>query len=191
MADVAAGCTQRGHAEITEQSVKNLETGRKTTLSLTDFLVLADVLTVPPVLLLFPLTALPETEVLPGRTVAPWEALIWFTGEDRTTAPGSRTSAQELLDLHRAHDDILIAARASTALATERRRAAETALDPALLPGLQQRARSFEALAYEDRRELRAHRDRMRAQGLNPPPLPADLAHIDEASLPAPGETRQ
>jgi hypothetical protein len=182
MADVAAGCADRGYPDITAQTIKNLETGRKTALSVTDLLVLADVLHTPPVLLLFPLQDGTELELLPGRSTAPWHALTWFTGEERHE-PSARSGAQEVLDLYRAHDDVLAAALISTAQAAERRRAAETALDPALIPGLKQRAQGFEALSLEDRRELRAHRDRMRARGLTPPPLPADLHHVDEAEL--------
>ncbi|MGX9922959.1 helix-turn-helix domain-containing protein [Streptomyces sp. NPDC002248] len=183
MAGVAAACAERGHEEMTAQTIKNLETGRKTSLSVADLLVLADVVGVPPVLLLFPLDGTEEeVEVLPHRTASPWDGLAWFTGEGRHSAAPSGEH-QEVLDLYRAHDDVLAAVEASIAMATARRRAAETALDPTLVPGLQERARSYEALSLEDRKDLRAHRDRMRARGLTPPPLPADLQHVYEAAL--------
>src|SRR5687767_6659182 len=75
MADVAHGCAERGLAEISEQSIKNLESGRKTSMALADFLVLADVVDIPPVCLLFPLGQAAATDVLPGRTVSSWDAL--------------------------------------------------------------------------------------------------------------------
>lgn len=47
MAEVAQGCAARGMPEITEHSIKNLESGRKTSVSVADVVMLADVLGVP------------------------------------------------------------------------------------------------------------------------------------------------
>src|SRR6478735_6152403 len=129
MGEVAQGCADRGLTEITEQSVKNLESGRKASMTIADFLVLADVLGVPPVTLLFPLGAAATVEVLPGRQVSTWDALAWFTGETPSSQPASEGTAQDLLDVFRTHGDLVAAATASTTLAKERRRAASTTLD--------------------------------------------------------------
>src|SRR5262249_31982337 len=93
MSEVAQGCADRGLTEITEQSVKNLEAGRKASMTIADFVVLADVLGVPPVALLFPLGVSATVEVLPGREVSTWDALSWFTGETPMNQPAPEGTA--------------------------------------------------------------------------------------------------
>lgn len=181
MGDVARRCAERGLAEITEHSLKNLETGRKSSLAIADFLVLADVLGVPPVTLLFPLGTSATVEVLPARQVSTWDALSWFTGEVPSMQPAPEGTAQNLLDTFRTHGDLVAAAAASTTLAKERRRAASTTLDRARRAALLERAAGYEENAFEDCAELRAFRDRMRGRDLMPPALPEELAFIDES----------
>jgi len=135
---------------ITEQSVKNLESGRKASMTIADFVVLADVLGVPPLTLLFPLGTSATVEVLPGREVSTWDALAWFTGETPLAHPESEGTAREVLDVFRNHGDLVAAATASTALAKERRRAASTTLDRARRATLLQRAEGYEEHAFED-----------------------------------------
>lgn len=180
MSGLAQGCADRGHPEITEQTIKNLETGRRAGMTIADFVVLADVLDVPPVTLLFPLGADATVEVLPGREVSTWDAVAWFTGETPLGQPATQGSARGLLDLFRAHGDLVAAATASTALAKERRREASTTLDRARRTALLERAAGYEEHAFEDAQDLRAFRTRMREQGLVPPALPDDLAFVDQ-----------
>ncbi|WP_435178881.1 helix-turn-helix domain-containing protein [Actinacidiphila sp. bgisy145] len=184
MGDVARGCAERGLAEITEHSLKNLETGRKSSLAIADFLVLADVLGVPPVTLLFPLGTSAAVEVLPGRQVSTWDALAWFTGEAPTSQPAPEGTAQNLLDTFRTHGELVAAATASTTLAKQRRRAASTTLDRARRAALLERAAGYEENAFEDCADLRAFRDRMRGSGLVPPALSGELAFVDESEGP-------
>lgn len=184
MGDVSQGCADRGTAEITEQSVKNLESGRKTSMTIADLLVLADVLAVPPVTLLFPLGTHATVEVLPGREVSTWDALAWFTGETPTDQPAPHGTARETLDTFRNHGDLVAAATASTTLAKQRRRAASTTLDRERRATLLQRAEGYEEHAFEDCRELRAFRDRMRQVDLVPPALPDALAFVDQPEPP-------
>ena len=179
MGDVAHGCADRGLTEITEQSVKNLESGRKASMTIADFVVLADVLGVPPVTLLFPLGTSATVEVLPGREVSPWDALAWFTGETPMDQPAPEGTARDVLDVFRNHGDLVAAALMSTALATQRRRQASTTLDRARRTALLERASGYEEHAFEDCAELRAFRARMRDRNLVPPALPAELAHVD------------
>lgn len=150
MSGLAQGCADRGYTEITEQTIKNLETGRRAGMTIADFVVLADVLGVPPVTLLFPLGASPTVEVLPGREVSAWDAVAWFTGETPLPQPASEGTPRELLDLFRAHGDLVAAATASTALAKERRREAGTTLDRARRTVLLERAAGYEEHAFED-----------------------------------------
>ncbi|WP_340377232.1 helix-turn-helix transcriptional regulator [Streptomyces sp. SS7] len=183
MGEVAHGCADRGLTEITEQSVKNLESGRKASMTIADFIVLADVLGVPPVTLLFPLGTSATVEVLPGQEVSTWDALAWFTGETPMGQPAPEGTARDVLDVFRNHGDLVSAAAASTALAKERRRAASTTLDRARRATLLERAEGYEEHAFEDCQELRAFRARMRERGLVPPALPDELAFVDQPDI--------
>ncbi|MFE2595934.1 helix-turn-helix domain-containing protein [Streptomyces sp. NPDC059396] len=190
MGEVAQGCADRGLAEITEHSLKNLELGRKASITVADFVVLADVLGVPPVTLLFPLGTSATVEVLPGREVSTWDALAWFTGETPLDTPAAEGTARDVLELFRQHGDLVAAARSSYALARERRRAASTTLDRTRRATLLQRAQGYEEHAFEDAQELRTYRDRMRQRGLTPPALPDELAFVDQAESPTgPGDS--
>ena len=180
MGEVAQGCADRGLAEFTEHSMKNLESGRKASITLADFVVLADVLGVPPVTLLFPLGASATVEVLPGREVSTWDALAWFTGESPLSQPAAQGTARDVLDAFRHHGDLVAAATSSNALARERRRTASTTLDRARRSTLLQRAEGYEEHAFEDCQELRAFRARMRDRELVPPALPGELAFVDQ-----------
>ncbi len=180
MAEVAQGCADRGLPEISEHSMKNLESGRKASLTIADFVVLADVLGAPPVTLLFPLGASSTVEVLPGREESTWDTLAWFTGETPLHQPAPEGTPREVLDTFRNHSYLVAAARTSTALATERRRQASTTLDRSRRAALLERASGYEEHAFEDCAELRAFRERMRDRDLVPPALPAELAHVDD-----------
>jgi hypothetical protein len=163
--------------------VKNLESGRKTSITLADFLVLADVLGVPPVTLLFPLAAA-TVEVLPGQEASTWDALAWFTGETTLDRPAAEGTPREVLDAFRQHGDLVAAATSSNALARERRRMASITLDRARRATLLQRAEGYEEHAFEDCQELRAFRGRMRERNLVPPALPDELAFVDQPEIP-------
>ncbi len=182
MPAVADGCAERGLPEITEQTIKNLESGRRTSITLTDFLVLADVLGVPPVTLIFPLANTATVEVLPGRAVSTWDALAWFTGETPLPESAPPGSARSVLDTFREHGDLVAAARASAALATDRRRAANTTPDPERRAALLDLAAGYEEYADADRKELASFRTRMRERGLVPPALPDGLTGVDQTA---------
>lgn len=184
MGEVAHGCADRGLTEFTEHSMKNLESGRKASITIADFVVLADVLGVPPVTLLFPLGTSATVEVLPGREVSTWDALAWFTGETPLDQPAAEGTARDVLDVFRHHGDLVTAATSSNALARERRRTASTTLDRARRATLLQRAEGYEEHAFEDCQELRAFRGRMRERGLVPPSLPGELAFVDQPEIP-------
>lgn len=179
MAELAQRCADRGVPAIGEQTIKNLEAGRRTSLTITDFTVLAAALDVPPVSLLFPLGVAATVEVLPGREMSTWDAVAWFTGETPADQPAPQDSARDLLDAFRNHGDLLAAATASTALAKERRRTASTTLDRARRAALLERAAGYEENAFEDCQDLRDFRTRMRERGLVPPRLPDELAFVD------------
>lgn len=180
MAQVAQGCADRGLPEITEHTMKNLESGRRTSITVADFVVLADVLGVPPVSLLFPLGTSATVDVLPGRPVSTWDAVAWFTGETPAIQTAAEGTAREVLDTFRAHGDLVAAAMVSTGLAKERRRAASTTLDRARRATLLERAAGYEESAFEDCQDLRAFRTRMRERSLAPPALPDAIVFVDQ-----------
>lgn len=107
MAEVAQGCADRGLPEFTEHSMKNLESGRKASITVADVVVLADVLGVPPVTLLFPLGSSATVELLPGREVSTWDAVAWFTGESPLGEPALEGSVRDVLDVFRQHGDLV------------------------------------------------------------------------------------
>lgn len=183
MGELAQGCADRGYPDIKEQTVKNLEAGRRASITIVDLVVLADVLGVPPVALLFPLGTDATVEILPGREVSTWDALAWFTGETPTDQPAPQGTARDLLDLFRSHGDLVAAATASNALARERRREASTTLDRDRRAALLERAAGYEEHAFEDCSDLGIFRTRMRERGLVPPALPADLAFVDQPEV--------
>jgi transcriptional regulator with XRE-family HTH domain len=179
VAQTADACAALG-APVPKSTITNLELGRRASVDLAEFLVLAKALDVPPITLLFPLGAAATVELLPGQPVPTWEALAWFTGETPADAPAAEGSPQNLLDTFRAHSDAVATAAVSARLAKERRRKAGTTRDPHRRASLSQAADSYEELALEDRRELYAFRRQMSERGLVPPPLPDDLALAEQ-----------
>jgi len=180
VAEAADACAGLG-LPVPKTTITNLETGRRSSVDLAEFLVLAEVYAVPPISLLFPLGEEASVSVLPGRNVPTWEAVAWFTGETPQVPPPPEGSAREVLDTFRAHNDAVLTALASSRLAKERRRKASTTLDPQRRESLLKTAESYEQVAFDDCRELRNFRDRMRERGLALPALPDDLIFIEEA----------
>lgn len=181
VAGAADACNRIG-LPVPKTTITNLETGRRTSIDLAEFLVLAEVYDVPPIALLFPLGAEATVTVLPGQEVPTWDAVAWFTGETRQETPPTEGSAQEVLDTFRAHRDAVETALSSSRLAKERRRKASSTLDPQRRESLLSAATSYEQVAFDDCRELQDFRDRMRERGLVLPALPADLEFVDEST---------
>lgn len=125
VADLAAACERLGHP-IAVQVLHNLETGRRTTVPVTDLLALARALDVPAVLLIAPvqppptdtrdkvLTGYPlDVEALPDRVVPGHIAVREVTGEhlpdDLSSDAADRwLRAAEALDLYRVHKDLTV-----------------------------------------------------------------------------------
>ncbi|AXG79373.1 helix-turn-helix transcriptional regulator [Streptomyces paludis] len=179
VAEAADACASLG-LPVPRTTITNLETGRRTSLDLAEFLVLAEVFGVPPISLLFPLGTSPSVAVLPNREASTWEAVAWFTGESPLAKSAPEGSARHTLDTFRSHSDAVAAALASTRAAKERRRKATITLDVGRRQSLLDAAASYEQLAFDDCRELGEFRTAMRQRGLVPPALPQDLAFIDE-----------
>ncbi|WP_138906437.1 helix-turn-helix domain-containing protein [Streptomyces chryseus] len=179
VAETADACAALGLA-VPKTTITNLENGRRNSVDLAEFLVLAEVLAVPPISLLFPLGVAPTVAVLPGRQMSVWDGVAWFTGEAPADKPAPEGTPRDFLDTFRAHSDAVATALTSTKLAKERRQKASITLDPARRQTLLEAAQGYEQLAFDDCRELRDFRNAMRERGLFPPDLPVQLAFVDQ-----------
>ncbi|MBL7487381.1 helix-turn-helix domain-containing protein [Frankia sp. AgW1.1] len=101
-----------GHP-LSRDVLTNLENGRRPAVSTADLVVLGAALEVAPVQLLFPVGRVETVEALPGRTVPPWDALRWFSGERDVEGLPDRpvVTAPELWRLHAAHVGNVVSAR--------------------------------------------------------------------------------
>lgn len=177
---LAAACEALGLA-VPKTTITNLETGRRASVDLAEFLVLAKVLDVPPIVLLFPLDTSATVEVLPHQKISAWDAAAWFTGETPMENQAPDGSPLAVLDTYRAHADAVRTALISTRLAKDRRRKANVTLDSQRRTQLLSTATQYEELAFQDCQELRAARTAMTEAGLTPPGLPQELSFIAAA----------
>jgi transcriptional regulator with XRE-family HTH domain len=93
--------------ELAERGLKmdrpvlsNLENGRRPTLTVDEWLLIADTLEIPALLLLFPLGMVDAMEVVPGTEMSPWAALEW--AEQREGAGSILRNPVELFRQHAA-----------------------------------------------------------------------------------------
>lgn len=107
--DVASRTRKLGF-EVTRSSIANLESGRKTAVSLVELAVLAAALEVAPVRLLFDVEG-EDVEVLPGLTASQVKGADWFAGlatlQERNPAVRSETELLGPLYYFRKHQDAL------------------------------------------------------------------------------------
>ncbi|GAA3853904.1 hypothetical protein GCM10023084_05180 [Streptomyces lacrimifluminis] len=76
---LADRCTEVG-MPIQRSVLANLESGRRTTVTIAEVLVLAAALNVPPAALVFPVGRTDVVEALPGKEIDPLNAVEWFSG---------------------------------------------------------------------------------------------------------------
>ncbi|WP_246126494.1 helix-turn-helix domain-containing protein [Embleya hyalina] len=180
---LADACTALG-VEMQRGVLANLEIGRRESLDVTELVALAQALGVPAISLLFPVGDVATVSPTPGVVVDTWDALAAFTGETALSELPPSDSPRARLEAFRRHAVAVEAALASERLARDRRRLATVNLDPAEHERLGQVAAQYERLAFEDTLALRDLRVRMRDLGLEPPVLPARLAHVDDGIAP-------
>ncbi|WP_075662273.1 helix-turn-helix domain-containing protein [Streptomyces acidiscabies] len=95
-------CTELG-MPIQRSVLANLESGRRTTVTVAEVLVLATALNIPPGLLLFPVGYAEVVEFLPGRQVDTLDAVDWLSGgKPLPSGISLRKSALHLYRRHRA-----------------------------------------------------------------------------------------
>ncbi|MBP5862817.1 helix-turn-helix domain-containing protein [Streptomyces scabiei] len=93
---------------IQRSVLANLESGRRTTVTVAEVLVLARALGVPPGVLIFPVGHVAEFEVLPGAWQEPSVALDWLSGTVSFSQGESEAVAESPLGLVRKHYDLVI-----------------------------------------------------------------------------------
>lgn len=89
-----------GH-RVEYQVIANMETGRRTSISVHEILVIASALGVPPALLVVPLGTGTDTELLPDEPSDPWECYQWFVGDSRDQ---TSLSYRGLINAYERHD---------------------------------------------------------------------------------------
>lgn len=161
--------------------LRRIEAGERR-VDVDDLMALAEALGTPPVLLIVPLGHASVSEVLPGRKEHPWDASNWVTGRDRDPWTDWRQSTVAT-QLFEAHDDALLAWGKAVEFAAE-----------AVKEGFPRELtlERMEARQEEAAKSLVIVRANMRAQGLLPPPLPTEVAHLDpEGAEPPPASEEQ
>jgi transcriptional regulator with XRE-family HTH domain len=196
--ELAARLTALGRP-IPAQGLRRIERGARR-VDLDDLLALSRALGRPPITLVWPLGSAAEAEVVPGEMRSVWGAALWFVGERpfpaaevSTALDGSGYDMDTLrawietgspVPALREHDVIL------TELAWHRDRVGrfeeavktadtdrERAAHESHLADIQERVARLE-------RDLTLARQNMRHRGIAPPPLPTDLAHLDNGPSP-------
>lgn len=101
---LADRCAQIG-MPIQRSVLANLESGRRTTVTIAEVLVLAHALNVPPGVLMFPVGYDQSVEVLPGSWTEPYFAVEWLAGRAFFSHDASGDFFDTPLGLTRIHQD--------------------------------------------------------------------------------------
>ncbi|MFJ7244557.1 helix-turn-helix domain-containing protein [Kitasatospora sp. NPDC098652] len=185
-ADLSSACDARG-VPIAANTITKIEKGQRDSLKLEEAIVLAHALDLPLVALLIPLADQADIDLLPNVTIPVWEAAAWITGEDHLGEAPPSGSARAVLAVFREHDVDVRTALISTREAHNRRVQARQALGSARYEQLSRQAEELDRMAHEDCARLKAVRDQMRANGLQPAPLPAGLEFVEAPTSPISG----
>lgn len=164
---LADACEEIG-LPIPRNVIANWESGRRTTVTLPEILVLAKALDVAPAQLVFPLGPTDEVDRLPGDSTERWRAFSWFTGEDDEPLGGWK------LRLYRQHH------QAAQRIDEEHPDAVQLQFHFSREDWPLRAAEKFDRLVAATRSSLLPIRAHMRLQGLTPPSLHLHLAFLDE-----------
>jgi hypothetical protein len=206
---VADRCAELGFPGLTRSVITSIEMGTRESISVPEWLVLAQALEVPALLLLFPLGRVDEMEVLPGAELAPWEGLQWSEAGGQITASPREIAKRGVVWLFRQHDRAVSYWRTSYRDLLEVDKVLDGE-DPDPRSELVQRAafrlgdggelvltrddvlaeanrrRPNLALVVESNaRTVKAYRQQIRRLGLKPPASAIGLEHLDDDDTPA------
>jgi transcriptional regulator with XRE-family HTH domain len=175
--EVAKRCRELG-VPIPSTGINKIETGGRGSLKVEELLALAAVLKVPLASLVVPLGAEATTDLLPGLRLSSWEAVQLITGEG-PTHDEPEGSPRFTLAMFREHEVDVQTATISTRAARDwRAQAGKSSVGSERYDQLSRQAAEMERIAHEDCRRLQNTRERMRALGLHPAPLPTNLAFV-------------
>lgn len=174
---LADRCGQLGFP-VPRSVIANLENGYRESVSVAELLILAAALDVAPVLLTAPLGHQAQTEILPGRELLTWDAVLWQSGEARLPADPAAEETdwlgeQAVVPLHHRHGQLV---EALTDLHEEKL----LVPGPDGAPDMAESAKLWRKMRKDSETQLCGIRTRMRELGLTPPPLAAELAHIEQ-----------
>lgn len=114
---------------IQRSVLANMESGRRTTVTVAEVLVLAHALDVPPGVLLFPVGYQTQCEVLPGGCQEPASAVDWLSGRTFFTEGASGDFFETPLGIVRLHQDQVRKLRQAMRARKHARRVAALAAD--------------------------------------------------------------
>lgn len=179
---LADRCSELGFP-LKRSVIANFESGRRTTVTVAELIVLAKALQVAPSMLVFPLGAADTVELLPGQRVPTWPAVQWFTG--RSGFPPRPGDTRSLLDMERVTRPFRIYATHDQLLAEwdEHMRHIQVLRQVPEDEGSgrrEEQIRLREQAMLKVEAALRKHRSTMRRLDWQLPPLPPELAHIDD-----------
>ncbi|MBO2459865.1 helix-turn-helix domain-containing protein [Actinomadura violacea] len=166
---LADACTALG-METSRSAIANFESGRRPTISVAELLIFAHALRVPPLLLVVPVGADQSVQLAPGVATSAWDAAQWFAGL-------GRDAGDNPIRLFQRHDRFV----SEYEFAARRSAGARSMLQDA--DGDRREAHAATAHAADQAARLAEEvideiRDDIRALGLTPPALPAELAHL-------------
>jgi transcriptional regulator with XRE-family HTH domain len=159
--------------------LSKIENGKRG-VDLDELVAMAKALGVPPLALLFPLGHERLIELFPGVSVQTWDAAKWFSGEAHF--PGSDDDVGETAPARFREQDRLVLewARLNVMAMESRRKFHEEADRPDRQEVWQEQAEWADNAANSLGDQLRRHRSYMRKDGLDPGPLPRQLAHLED-----------
>ena len=195
---VSDACAKAG-LEISRSTLADLENGRRENITVTELLMLAAVLDVPPVQLMLPVLRDEETvEILPGYSVAVWDAALWIRGDgvlrrdldgrvNAVQSAGSRHGYRHVTAMSLLHDY-----KTEVIRFYEHVRTLELAADkpapakPAQRDGYDRYLKMQQSLVESAARRIARLRVIMIDRGLAPPPLDPRLAQVIGEDAPPP-----
>lgn len=162
---LSEACGELG-LSIPRSVLANLESGRRETVSVAELLVLAAALEVPPLQLLFPVGYAEEVEPLPGVKVTPYDAVLWGRGLQLLEGlDGDEGEFLDWIDAFEQHEHTV-----------------SELLNPdwTPTPGNAEELEQFKRYTERLKDDLLRERAALRTNGRTPPPLPPELASLDE-----------
>jgi hypothetical protein len=158
----------------------NLETGRRSLVSLAEIFVIAQALDVAPVSLIFPLGTATDVQLRPGKDTPTWEAMTWFAGELPAKEDPPEGSPWAVLHDYRLHWNAVVDLRRMLTVFQERQLQAVTTRNAKRREEMDLSNTQLGFMINREAQSLHEHRLEMAHHGYALPDLPDDLAFVDE-----------